>query len=94
MTKFMETHYYNSVQDSSNLATKKEVMSILGTDEISELMKNEIDFIDNECNVKGSREIIELFKLITLKKSDEIISSKDIKLVGFDDEDQLILGVV
>ncbi|HFI0920993.1 hypothetical protein Q3F28_08380 [Enterococcus faecium] len=94
MTKFMETHYYNSVQDSSNLATKKEVMSILGTDEISELMKNEIDFIDNECNVKGSREIIELFKLITLKKSDEIISSKDIKLVGFDDEDQLILGVI
>ena len=93
MTKFMETYYYNSLQDSSSLATKKEVMSILGTDKISDLIKNEIDFIDNECNVRGSKEVIDLFKLIKLKKSDEIISSEYIKLIGFDDKDQLILGV-
>lgn len=94
MTKFMETRSYNSLQDPSNSSTKEQVLSLLGVDDISESVKKEINFLNDECNVKGSKEVIQLFQQIKNKKSDENISTKDIKLIGFDEENQLILGIL
>ncbi|MEQ7179204.1 hypothetical protein ABQE01_09275 [Enterococcus thailandicus] len=94
MTKFIETRSYNSLQNSGSLATKAQVLSILGTDEISNSVKNEIDFINSECNIEGSKEVIQLFKQIKNKKYDQDISTQHIKLIGFDDKQQIILGIV
>lgn len=90
----METRSYNSLQDPSNSSTKEQVLSLLGVDDISESVKKEINFLNDECNVKGSKEVIQLFQQIKNKKSDENISTKDIKLIGFDEENQLILGIL
>lgn len=94
MTKFIETRSYNSLQDPGSSATRAQVLSILGTDEISNSVKFEIDFIEKECNVEGSKEVIQLFKQIKNKKYDQDISTQHIRLIGFDDKQQIILGVV
>lgn len=57
MTKFIETRNYNAIQDTSNKATKADVISLIGTDEISNSIKKEIAFIESECSVEGSKEV-------------------------------------
>ena len=93
MTKFIETRNYNAIQDTSNKATKADVISLIGTDEISNSIKKEIAFIESECSVEGSKEVIQLFKQIKNKKYDQDISAKEIELIGFDDKQQIILGI-
>lgn len=94
MTKFIETRSYNSLQDPGNSATRAQVLSILGIDKISNSVKDEIDFIEKECSVEGSKEVIQLFKQIKNKKYDQDISTQHIRIIGFDDKQQIILGIV
>lgn len=94
MTKFIETRKYNSLQDPGNRAKKVEVSSLLGDEEISESVRQSVDWIPIECSVDGSKEVIRLFKEIKNKKFDEEISTKEIRLIGFTDEQQIILGFV
>lgn len=94
MTKFIETRNYNSLQDPGNKATKNEVLSLLRDEEISESIRQSVDWIPIECSVDGSKEVIHLFREITKKKFDEEISTKEIRLIGFTDEQQIILGFV
>lgn len=92
MAKFIETRSFNSLQDSGSKATRAQVLNLLGTDEISSSVKFEIDFIERVCNVEGSNEVIQLFKQIKHKKYDKDISTRNVRLIGFNDKQQLILG--
>lgn len=94
MTKFIETRNYNSLQDPGTKATRNEVLSLLGGEEISESVRQSVDLIPINCSVDGSKEVIQLFKEIKNKKYDEEISTKEIRLVGFTDKQQIILGFV
>lgn len=91
MINYLTTRKFNSFQDEMTLATKSEVMRLLDAEEISLSIKDTMAYItEDECNVKGSKKVIDIFTEIKNKKSDMLIPVEDIVLQGFDDKNLIL----
>ena len=91
MTNYLTTRKFNSFQDEMDVATKSEVMRLLDTGEISLSIKDTMAYIsEDECNVMGSKKVIDIFNEIKNKKSDMLIPVEDIVLQGFDDKNLIL----
>lgn len=91
MTNYLTTRKFNSFQDEMDVATKSEVMRLLDTGEISLSIKDTMAYIsEDECNVIGSKKVIDIFNEIKNKKSDMLIPVEDIVLQGFDDKNLIL----
>lgn len=91
MTRYLTMRSFNALQGNLTNATSKEVMNLLDDNEISLSVKESMKYIEEDCNIAGSSEIIKLFNQIKNQKKDMIIPIEDVSLVGFD-EKELILA--